>query len=113
MTAVKRGDVWIADLGEPSGHEQAFRRPCLILQTDDLSNLSTTVIVPVTTSPVGINAHRVAIPKGEGGLDRDSFALCHQIRALDMRKLQVKLGELPAERISEIESAVLFVLALP
>ena len=38
------------DLGEPKeGHEQAGRRPVVILQTDHLSPLNTVVVVPLTT----------------------------------------------------------------
>jgi mRNA-degrading endonuclease toxin of MazEF toxin-antitoxin module len=39
--------------------------------------------------------------------------LCHQIRALDRRKLIHKIGELTPERLSEIELAAAFVLGLP
>jgi mRNA interferase MazF len=48
----------------------------------------------------------------EAGLDRDSVALCHQIRALDRRKVIRKLGDLAPERLSEIEIAISFVLGL-
>jgi mRNA-degrading endonuclease toxin of MazEF toxin-antitoxin module len=53
------------------------------------------------------------IPVKEAGQDRDSVASCHQIRALDRRKLIRKIGELVPERLSEIELAVAFVLGLP
>jgi mRNA interferase MazF len=114
MTLAKRGEIWLADLGEPSGHEQAKSRPCMILQTDDLSQLSTTVVVPLTTNLKDEGyAGRVVIPSGEADLHYRSVALCHQIRALDRRKLRRRIGELPAERVSEIELGVAFVLALP
>ncbi|MBZ5727857.1 MAG: type II toxin-antitoxin system PemK/MazF family toxin [Acidobacteriia bacterium] len=42
MNPARRGEVWLVDLGQPKGdHEQAGRRPAVILQTDDLSPLST------------------------------------------------------------------------
>jgi mRNA-degrading endonuclease toxin of MazEF toxin-antitoxin module len=51
MSPATRGEVWLADLGEPrDDHEQALRRPVIILQTDDLSPLSTVVIIPFTTT---------------------------------------------------------------
>ena len=50
MIPAKRGEVWFVDLGMPKDdHEQAGRRPVVILQTDDLSPLSTVVIIPFTT----------------------------------------------------------------
>lgn len=54
----------------------------------------------------------VLILAGEAGLDRDSVALCHQIRALDRRKLLYRIGDLAPERLSEIELAMVFVLGM-
>lgn len=115
MNPARRGEVWLADLGEPKGdHEQAGKRPAVILQTDYLSALSTVVIVPLTGQAKHARlAHTVFIPAKEAGQDLDSFALCAQIRALDCRKLTRRIGELTPERLSEIETTVTFVLGLP
>lgn len=95
-------------------HEQAGQRPAVIFQTDDLSPLSTVVIIPLTTQLKRAgSANTVFIPAKEAGQDRDSVALCHQIRALDRRKLIRKIGELTPGRLSEIELAAIFVLGLP
>ena len=115
MNPARRGEVWLVDLGQPKDdHEQAGRRPAVILQTDDLAVLSTVVIVPLTTQSKRAGfANTVWIPANEAGQDRDSVALCHQIRVLDRRKLIRRIGELAPERLSEIEVAVAFVLGLP
>lgn len=115
MNPARRGDVWLVDLGQAKeDHEQAGRRPAIIFQTDDLSPLSTIVIIPLTTQSRRAGfTNTVLIPAREAGQDRDSVALCHQIRALDRRKLIRKIGELGPERLSEIEIAVVFVLGLP
>jgi mRNA interferase MazF len=115
MNLAKREEVWLVGLGQPKGdHEQARRRPVVILQTDELSPLSTIVVIPLTTqSRRGGFASTVLIPAREAGQDRDSVALCHQIRALDRRKLLHKIGDLAPERLSEMELAVVFVLGIP
>jgi mRNA interferase MazF len=115
MNPAKRGEVWLVDLGQPKeDHEQAGRRPAVLLQTDDLSVLNTVVIIPLTTQSKRAGfASTVWIPANEAGQDRDSVALCHQIRVLDRRKLIRKIGELASERLSEIEVAIVFVLGLP
>jgi mRNA interferase MazF len=114
MSPAGRGEVWLVDLGVPKDdHEQAGRRPAVIFQTDDLSLLSTVVVIPLTTQSRRAGfANTVWIPAMEAGQERDSVALCHQIRALDRRKLVHKIGQLAPERLSEMEVAVLFVLGI-
>lgn len=112
MSPAKRGEIWFVDLGLPKeDHEQAGRRPVVILQTDDLCPLST-VVITTQLRQAGL-AYTVLVPAKEAALERDSVALCHQIRALDRRKLIHKIGELAPERLSEIERAAAFVLGLP
>ena len=114
MKLVARGDVWLADLGKPTGHEQAEKRPVVIIQSDRFQHLGTTIVVPLTTAiPKDSNAvTHVAIPGGEGGLTESGYALCHHLRVLDRRKLLKKYGELPPYRLGEIEAAVAFILEL-
>jgi len=71
------------------------------------------VIIPMTTQlrRAG-SANTVLIPAQEAGQNRDSVALCHQIRVLDRRRLVHKIGELTPERLNEVEIAVIFVLGL-
>lgn len=114
MNAVKRGEIWLVDLGEPSSHEQAGQRPAIVLQTDDLNHLSTIVVIPLTTKPNRASfTTNVPIVQGEAGLTSDSVVLCHQIRALDRRRLMKRIGEVSGQRLSEIEAAVSFLLRLP
>jgi mRNA interferase MazF len=75
---VNRGEVWLADLNPTRGSEQGGTRPVIIFQNDLVSEFTTTIIIiPLTT-----NLRRAAlptcllIPNGEGGIDRDSVALC-------------------------------------
>jgi mRNA interferase MazF len=116
IVPARRGEVWFLDLGEArkDDHEQAGRRPGVIFQTDDLSNLSTVVIIPLTSkSKQAGRASTVLIPAREAGQEHDSVALCHQLRVIDRRKLVYRIGELLPERLSEIEATVSFVLGLP
>ncbi|HXF39085.1 MAG TPA: type II toxin-antitoxin system PemK/MazF family toxin [Blastocatellia bacterium] len=111
---VKRSEVWLADLNPTRGSEQAGTRPVLIFQNDLINKFTTTVLtIPFTT-----NLRRASLPscvkvsKGEGGLDSDSVALCHQLRVLDKTRLQRKLGELSEETMASIESRVVFTMGI-
>lgn len=116
MPRPQRGEVWFADLGEPvkSGHEQAGRRYVVVMQTDELGALSTTVVVPLTTKQLDRqSASAVLLEPTEGGLSERSLALCHHLRVLDIRRLERRQGTLPALQISAIEVGVAFILGLP
>jgi len=50
------------------------------------------------------------ISSGQGGLNQDSVALCHQLRVLDKTRSIKKLGQLDTELIDNLEGIVLFTL---
>lgn len=111
---VQRGEIWLADLNPIRGSEQAGTRPVLILQNNTINPFTTTVItIPFTT-----NLRRAALPscikiaKGDGGLANDSVALCHQLRVLDITRLQHKLGSVKQQTIESVENCVLFTLGI-
>ena len=115
MPPVLRGEVWFADLGTPTGHEQGGGRPVVVLQIDQLNGSGTTVIVPTTTLNPAKPARptEVRLNSGEGGLTNDSIVKCDRIRVLAVERLRRRLGRLPRERMSSIESVVAGVLGLP
>jgi mRNA interferase MazF len=109
MTVI-RGEIWLADLNPTQGSEQAGTRPVLIFQNDSINRFTSTFLtIPLTT-----NLRRASLPtcallrQGEGGLDRDSVALCHQLRVLDRLRLKHRLGIVSAQTMATIESRVLF-----
>jgi len=55
----------------------------------------------------------VILPKTETGMNEDGYALCSNLRVLDRAKLHIKAGQLSPAKLSEIETAVVFVLGLP
>lgn len=112
--AVRRGEVWRADLSPTRGTEQTGVRPVLIVQTDRANPYSPhTIIVPFTTRlRQKLLPSHVLVPAGEGGLAQDSVELCEQIRVLDHQRLLARLGDLSAQRMQEIADALKAVLEL-
>jgi mRNA interferase MazF len=105
---MKRGDVWLADLNPVRGSEQAGIRPVVVIQSDAVSaRFQTRVVVPFASS-----LHYQSLPfcvlvrAGEGGLTRDSLALCHQTRVCDNSRLIKFLGRLTDPLMAQIEEAV-------
>jgi mRNA interferase MazF len=107
---IKRGDIWLANLDPTQGSEQAGVRPVMVFQNDKINKFTRTVLtVPLTT-----NLRRAKlpschqIPAGEGGLDKDSVLLGHQLRVLDKSRLYRKLGSVSDQTLASIEAVILF-----
>lgn len=105
---MKRGEVWMVDFGPATGPEQAGIRPAVILQDDSLGQVfATTIVVPLTT-----NLRRLSLPAtlllkaGEGGLQRDSVALCYQVQVRGKARLTRRIGKLSPARLSDIEAGI-------
>ena len=50
MTDIMRGDIWLTDLDQTSGHEINKTRPCVIIQNDTGNKQSSlTIIAPITS----------------------------------------------------------------
>lgn len=103
----KRGDVVYVNLDPVIGSEIGKTRPAIVLQNELANRNSPTVtVIPLSTSVDRIFPFQVLIPAGEGGLERDSKALCEQIRTLSTKRLLNRLGSLSPERMEEIRAAL-------
>ena len=101
--AIRRGQIWIANLDPNRGRELGKIRPVLIVQGDWLSTAqSRTVVILPLTSDVRRDAEplRVTIA-ARGGLRTVSQIVVDQPRTLDRRRL----GEGPLTELSESEMA--------
>ena len=114
IPAVKRGDIYYADLSPVVGSEQGGMRPVLIIQNDVGNKYSPTVIAAAITSRMGktkLPTH-IDIYAARAGLARDSVVLLEQVRTLDKRRLKEKMGHLDDEMMGEIDNAIAVSLGL-
>jgi mRNA interferase MazF len=109
-----RGEVWLVALDPVVGSEQAKTRPCVIMQRDVANQIGrTTIIVPLTDAAK--NTPTVVRPlcrKGDGGLKKDSVALCGQIRVADRLRLRSRLGALGPDAMQAVCQGVRIILDL-
>jgi mRNA interferase MazF len=99
---IAQGEVWWAELAEPSGSEPGFRRPVVIVQGDafNRSRIATVVCVALTS-----NLHWAAAPGNVllssrlTGLPKDSVANVSQLITLDRSVLTERVGALPAKKL--------------
>jgi mRNA interferase MazF len=111
---IKRGEIWLAELNPIRGSEQAGTRPALILQNNSINRFTSTFLaIPLTTNLRRASLPTcVLLPEGEGGLARDSVALCHQLRVLDKSRLMRCLGSVSELTLAAIDRCVLFTIGI-
>ena len=106
---ISQGDVWWADLPEPSGSGPGFRRPVIVVQGEALnrSRIATTVCVPLTSNLRWAEAPgNVLLTSRMTGLAKDSVANVSQIIALDKSVLTARAGRLSSAKTELVLSGI-------
>jgi mRNA interferase MazF len=110
---VNRGDVWLVALDPVVGSEQAKTRPCVVVQREIANAGRTTIIVPATDAAKQTpGIVRPLLRKGDGGLAKDSVALCRQVRVVDRLRMRQKLGVLSPEALQAVSLGLAEILDL-
>jgi mRNA interferase MazF len=112
---ILRGQIWWANLPEPSGSEPGYRRPIIIIQANDFnrSRIETVVAVGVTSNVLLAEAPgNVLLPRKESGLPRDSVANVSQVITIDRSFLVERIRTLPSRILEEIDAGLRLVLEL-
>lgn len=113
MTRPSRGEVWLADLTPTRGHEQAGRRPVLIVSENVFNQgpAELVIVVPLTSTHRGIPAH-VPITPPEGGLRTPSVILCDAIRSIAKERLVLQWGPISPATMAQVEDRLRILLRL-
>ena len=99
---IAQGEVWWADLAEPSGSEPGFRRPVVVVQGDafNRSRIATVVCVALTSNLRWVEAPgNVLLSARLTGLPKDSVANVSQLVTLDREALSERVGVLPTKKL--------------
>lgn len=113
MVEVAQGEVWWAELPEPSGSGPGFRRPVAVVQGNALnrSRISTVVCVPLTSNLTWADAPGTTLlPIKSTGLPKDSVANASQIITIDRSFLDERVGKLGPKQLVQILNGIDVVL---
>jgi len=104
---VTRGDVYRVRLPAGRGREQRGPRYAVVVQADELLELSTVLVAPTSRSALPASFR----PDVEVAGNR-TRVMVEQLRALDVRRLDDFSGRLSPEEIDGVDEALALVLAL-
>jgi len=99
---MKRGEIWWATLDEPIGSEPGYRRPVVIVSSNDFNQSKiNTVIVAIVTSNLRLAdaPGNFSISKKESGLSKESVINVSQVLTLDKSFLSKKSGKLSSKKV--------------
>jgi mRNA interferase MazF len=107
------GDVWDLDLGSVAGHEQAGRRPALVVSSDwfNRTRAELVLVVPLSTRIRPIGTH-VRIDPPEGGIESARVAMCEHVRSVSTVRLARRRGRVSDETMSEVVKRLKVLLLL-
>lgn len=112
---IEKWHVYTADLAPRFGTEPRKLRPIIVIQTNLLNEAGhpSTIVCPLTTKILPeIKWLRVHLGKNEAALKEKSDILMDQIRAIDNRRFQKKLGVISREKQIQLIQSLKVVLDL-
>jgi len=112
---VTRGTVVEVNLDPIIGREIAKSRPCVVIQNDVGNAASHCTIVAAVS---GAEHHPrllpffAFVPKGQGGLTKDSYVLANQLRTVEEARFVRICGKLSKEIMKAVDDALRISLSL-
>lgn len=107
-------EVWFSSLGENVGFEQdgngeGFMRPVLILKK---FNNEVVWVLPLTrTNKTGKYYFRISLIANDGKIDDNpSVVILSQLRLIDVKRLQYKIGTATKDEFTKIKEALVALL---
>jgi mRNA interferase MazF len=113
VAQITRGEIWLADLNPSRGHEQAGKRPCLIISVNMFNQgaAGLVVVLPITSKEKGIPFH-VEIAPNDGGLKVKSLIKCEDVRSISVERLDKCWGTVSPEILTAVEDRLRILMGL-
>ena len=112
---IRRGGLYWADLGAPSGSRPAKRRPVLVISADTYNDSHlATVLAAVVASNTALAAMpgNAFLPKRATGLPRDSVVNVTALLTLDKTDLDELIGMTPSALMEDVDRGLRRALSL-
>lgn len=104
---IERGDIVWADLPPAVGHEQAGRRPVLVVSRAPFNSASRTVIAFAMTSSPRNLAFPLTIEVPPGIMPKATRVKLTQVQTLASGRIGKRVGQVPAEFVNRCLAGLL------
>lgn len=112
---MRRGEIWWASLPAPQGSSPGYRRPVVVIQSNDFNETRIrTVVIAAITSNLALAAApgNFAVSARGTGLSRKSVVNVSQLLTLTKSVLTKRIGRLDDASLRQLDDGLRSVLAL-
>lgn len=112
---ITRGEIWWTTLSAPAGSAPGYRRPVLVVQSNDFnrSRIATIIAVVITSNIRLAQAPgNVFLPRKISSLPKESVVNVSQLLTLDKQFLTERVGILPQSYLQQVDAGLRLVLSL-
>lgn len=112
---MRRGEIWWAELPVPGGSEPGYRRPVLVVQSDDFnrSRIRTVLALAITTNlNLAAAPGNVSLARRATALRKRSVINVSQVVTLDKRFLARRIDRVSDAVLEEVEEGLRLVLGI-
>ena len=112
---MKRGEIWWASLPDPVGSEPGYRRPVLIVQSDEFNRSGIrTVICAAVTSNLNLAGApgNVHLSTRASGLPKPSVVNVSQLISLDRTRLTGQIKGIDAQSMLQVDEGLRLIMTL-
>lgn len=112
---MQRGEIWWATLDEPRGSEPGYRRPVVIISSNEFnqSKISTVLVAAISSTLRLADAPgNFLISRKESGLSKKSVVNISQLLTIDKSFLSEKAGNLPSKKQLILNEGLKLVLSI-
>ena len=112
---VKRGEIWWASLPDPVGSEPGYRRPVLIIQSDEFnrSGIRTVICSAITTNLNLAGAPgNVQLSPRSSGVSKPSVINVSQLISIDRTRLTERIKGIDTESMRQVDEGLRLILTL-
>lgn len=111
---ISRGDIWYVDLDPTVGHEQAKKRPCLVISSSAFNQGpgELAVVIPLT-SKHKVLPWLVPLETEDSGLPIRSYILTNQIRTVSLSRFSgICIGSASVRAMMQVEQRLRILLGI-
>ncbi len=112
---MKRGEIWWASLPDPVGSEPGYRRPVLVVQSDEFnrSGIRTVICAAITTNLNLAGAPgNVHLSTRASGLPKPSVVNVSQLISIDKTRLTERIKGVDTQSMLQVDDGLRLIMTL-